>query len=334
MDSALGSTTLSEVERFPDPTTIAEAGSLLAPMPGAVVRIEVIEGARVTAGTPIVVLEAMKMEPRCGPQPMESLPLSRLSQAIRSSRVRFSPSCGAMSSKGDVIALDYPKLLADLRAESDFVIDRLTALAGDHWALPTPAQGWSIRDQVSHLAFFDDSTILALSDAREFRSHADELMAAGMDFPDRIAKQHRAMAPAMLLKWFIDSRRRLLSTFMVEDPRRRLLWFGPDISVASSATARLMETGRMVRTFTTPSASRIQQAPGCAASLISVWPHSLSRTPSMDCRYRTIRCGSNCAPRQASYGPGDHLTLRTELPEPQRISSSPSPSAETGAKPI
>ena len=62
VDSALGSTMLSEVERFPDPSATAEAGSLLAPMPGAVVRIEVIEGARVTAGAPIVVLEAMKME--------------------------------------------------------------------------------------------------------------------------------------------------------------------------------------------------------------------------------------------------------------------------------
>jgi biotin carboxyl carrier protein len=62
VDSALGSTTLREVERFPDPTANAEAGSLIAPMPGAVVRIEVIQGSRVAAGTPIVVLEAMKME--------------------------------------------------------------------------------------------------------------------------------------------------------------------------------------------------------------------------------------------------------------------------------
>jgi acetyl/propionyl-CoA carboxylase alpha subunit len=62
VDSALGSTALHEVERFPDPSAIAEAGSLLAPMPGAVVRIEVIEGTAVTAGTPIIVLEAMKME--------------------------------------------------------------------------------------------------------------------------------------------------------------------------------------------------------------------------------------------------------------------------------
>lgn len=62
VDSALGATALREVERFPDPSSLTEAGSLIAPMPGAVVRIEVIEGARVTTGTPIIVLEAMKME--------------------------------------------------------------------------------------------------------------------------------------------------------------------------------------------------------------------------------------------------------------------------------
>jgi propionyl-CoA carboxylase alpha chain len=62
VDSALGSTALHETERFPDPSALAEAGSLLAPMPGSVVRIEVIEGAPVTAGAPIIVLEAMKME--------------------------------------------------------------------------------------------------------------------------------------------------------------------------------------------------------------------------------------------------------------------------------
>jgi acetyl/propionyl-CoA carboxylase alpha subunit len=62
VDSALGSTTLAEVERFPDPSTLAQAGSLLAPMPGTVVRVVASEGAAVSAGAPIVVLEAMKME--------------------------------------------------------------------------------------------------------------------------------------------------------------------------------------------------------------------------------------------------------------------------------
>lgn len=62
VDSALGSTALHEVPRFPDPSSMQETGSLLAPMPGAVVRVEVSEGDKVSAGAAIVVLEAMKME--------------------------------------------------------------------------------------------------------------------------------------------------------------------------------------------------------------------------------------------------------------------------------
>jgi acyl-CoA carboxylase subunit alpha len=60
--SCLGSTELTELPRFPDPQSRTAPGSLLAPMPGTVVRLEVAPGAHVKAGTPIVVLEAMKME--------------------------------------------------------------------------------------------------------------------------------------------------------------------------------------------------------------------------------------------------------------------------------
>ncbi|WP_213575957.1 biotin carboxylase N-terminal domain-containing protein [Rhodococcus sp. USK13] len=62
VNSALGATELHEVERFPDPSDVQESGSLLAPMPGSVVRIEVSEGDEITAGAAVVVLEAMKME--------------------------------------------------------------------------------------------------------------------------------------------------------------------------------------------------------------------------------------------------------------------------------
>ncbi len=62
VDSPLGSTELFEVDRFPEPRSAEEAGSLHAPMPGTVVRVEVVEGQHVAAGTVIVVLEAMKME--------------------------------------------------------------------------------------------------------------------------------------------------------------------------------------------------------------------------------------------------------------------------------
>jgi propionyl-CoA carboxylase alpha chain len=62
VDSPLGSATLIEVERFPEPGALAAAGSLLAPMPGTVVRVAVAVGDTVAAGAPVVVLEAMKME--------------------------------------------------------------------------------------------------------------------------------------------------------------------------------------------------------------------------------------------------------------------------------
>ncbi|MFF8787451.1 biotin carboxylase N-terminal domain-containing protein [Streptomyces sp. NPDC015125] len=50
--------------RFPDPTARTEPGSLLAPMPGTVVRIAegLAEGDRVEAGQSLLWLEAMKME--------------------------------------------------------------------------------------------------------------------------------------------------------------------------------------------------------------------------------------------------------------------------------
>jgi acetyl/propionyl-CoA carboxylase alpha subunit len=62
VDSSLGSTTLTEQPRFPDPDSLAAPGSLLAPMPGTVVRVAVRPGDAVRAGAPVVVLEAMKME--------------------------------------------------------------------------------------------------------------------------------------------------------------------------------------------------------------------------------------------------------------------------------
>ncbi len=62
VDSAFGHLALAAVPRLPEPTAFREPGSLVAPMPGNVVRIGAVRGERVRPGQPIVVLEAMKME--------------------------------------------------------------------------------------------------------------------------------------------------------------------------------------------------------------------------------------------------------------------------------
>ena len=62
VDSALGPVALQPLSRFADPASQAAAGSLLAPMPGVVARTGVEAGDQVTAGQPLLWLEAMKME--------------------------------------------------------------------------------------------------------------------------------------------------------------------------------------------------------------------------------------------------------------------------------
>jgi propionyl-CoA carboxylase alpha chain len=62
VDSALGPVTLVPEARFADPAAQVAAGSLLAPMPGTVVRLAAAVGDRVRAGQPLLYLEAMKME--------------------------------------------------------------------------------------------------------------------------------------------------------------------------------------------------------------------------------------------------------------------------------
>ncbi|WP_329028053.1 ATP-binding protein [Streptomyces sp. NBC_01423] len=66
VDTASGAYTFTALPRFTDPADRTEPGSLLAPMPGTVVRLAdgLAEGAAVEAGQPLIWLEAMKMEHR------------------------------------------------------------------------------------------------------------------------------------------------------------------------------------------------------------------------------------------------------------------------------
>lgn len=62
VDSPLGPVQLVALPRFPDPAAALAHGSLLAPMPGSILRIGAAVGDAVTAGQPLIWMEAMKME--------------------------------------------------------------------------------------------------------------------------------------------------------------------------------------------------------------------------------------------------------------------------------
>ncbi|WP_353648603.1 TIGR03084 family metal-binding protein [Nakamurella sp. A5-74] len=137
---------------------------------------------------------------------------------------------------------DYRALLDDLRAEHDELCSLIDGLTDEQWQWPTPAEGWQIRDQIVHLAFFDDLAVLAAHDEQAFGTAAAELVAGGPGWIDAISFDRRNSGSATLLTWYHRSRSTLLDVFSGRGPRQRAPWFGPPMSAASSVTARLMET--------------------------------------------------------------------------------------------
>jgi uncharacterized protein (TIGR03084 family) len=133
-------------------------------------------------------------------------------------------------------------VVADLAGESYELIDTLSRLDSADWSAQTPAQGWTIRDQITHLAFFDDATRLALGDPAAFVEQRAGLLALGDGFPDVVAERFRGLAGEHCLAWFVRARTALLDEYRDADPAVRLPWYGPDMGVASSATGPLMET--------------------------------------------------------------------------------------------
>jgi len=137
---------------------------------------------------------------------------------------------------------DMRELADDLAAETTALRDMVADLDDGGWRTPTPAVGWTIGDQFSHLAFFDDAAIQSATDPEGFAAEMERAVTVGELTPDLIAERYRLLTGTELLGWFDASRRRLIKVFAELDPAMRLPWFGPPMSAASSLTARIMET--------------------------------------------------------------------------------------------
>ena len=107
--------------------------------------------------------------------------------------------------------VDMTALAADLAAESAVTRALVAGLDEAGWHTPTPAAGWDIADQISHLAYFDEVTVRSALDPAEFEA---ELAAAreGVN-PDAIAARFRDRSGAQLLDWFDTARADLIGTF-------------------------------------------------------------------------------------------------------------------------
>jgi len=133
-------------------------------------------------------------------------------------------------------------LLEELEAEHAD-LDRLVGgLDEASWGLATPAEGWAVRDQVSHLAFFDDAATSAIVDPAAFTVMAEAALAAGGDPMEEHLRRGRAMAGTDVLAWWRGARGLMVDAAGALDARDRIPWFGPPMSALSFVSARLMET--------------------------------------------------------------------------------------------
>lgn len=127
--------------------------------------------------------------------------------------------------------------LIDEHASLEQLVERLTEA---EWDTPTAAPGWTVRDQVSHIWFFDQRALMAMTDPDAFAADAAALMAGGGT--DASVEPGRATTGAdMLARWRVD-RSRLLEHARAVDPSTRVPWYGPAMGARSFITARLMET--------------------------------------------------------------------------------------------
>jgi len=138
---------------------------------------------------------------------------------------------------GDDAAVDA--LCDDLTAEHD---DLARLVAGADLSVPTPAPGWSVADQLSHLWFFDQRALLALTDPDGFAADAEHLLRAVVEGPDPSIQAARTLPDDRLLDGWRTDRQRLVDEARTTDPKRRIPWYGPAMSARSFVTARLMET--------------------------------------------------------------------------------------------
>ena len=133
-------------------------------------------------------------------------------------------------------------IVADLRAETDDLDSLVADLPAARWADATPAPGWTIAHQIAHLLWTDRVALLSVDDEAGFTEVLGAAAADPSGFVDRGAEEIAAAAPADLLADWRATRHRLHDALLTVADGRKLPWFGPPMSAASMATARLMET--------------------------------------------------------------------------------------------
>lgn len=133
----------------------------------------------------------------------------------------------------------------DFREESQALHDLVAPLTDAEFDRPTRFKGWTIGEILTHLHVWNKAADLSLTDDSAFVAYYAEFSRRRTAGETMRAIERSLVAPlqgrALLAAWregFVQ----VAGHFAAADPKARVKWAGPDMSVRSSVTARLMET--------------------------------------------------------------------------------------------
>jgi uncharacterized protein (TIGR03084 family) len=131
----------------------------------------------------------------------------------------------------------------DFLAESEALHTLITPLDDEAFNRATAFKGWTLNNVIRHLHVWNHAADLSLTDADGFQAFYAEVGASvegGLTAFEE--KWLDGLAGQPLVSAWRDFYLGMAERFGAADPSMRVKWAGPDMSVRSSITARLMET--------------------------------------------------------------------------------------------
>lgn len=133
----------------------------------------------------------------------------------------------------------------DFRDETEALHAIVAPLDDAALSRPTGFKGWTIAEIIGHLHVWNWGARLALEEPARFDAafaEVGEVLRAGGSLRDFERRQLDGLGGQALVRAWIGFVGPMAERFAAADPAARVKWAGPDMSVRSSITARLMET--------------------------------------------------------------------------------------------
>lgn len=132
---------------------------------------------------------------------------------------------------------------ADFLAESEALYGLVASLDEADMERPTAFKGWTINHVIRHLHVWNFAADLSLTDGDAFQAFFDRVgshITGGLK--EFESEWLEGLAGPLLVERWRSFYAGMADRFGAADPSMRVRWAGPDMSVRSSITARLMET--------------------------------------------------------------------------------------------